>query len=206
MRAEKKENFGKKIIRVVITVLLSVIFAVALIFGGQELFYRIKAPSEYMITTSNEIQKQGRYECGAYSTAYVLRSLGEDVDSKEFYDSLEPKGKDGSVPYEAMQAGVERYGYKLEAGMVSLAALKYEVSKGVPVIVGIEIAPGNSLFHYLPIVGYDDEYIYAAESGGIYANEKGDYYNRKIKTDVFKELWKTDGHYHNVAIRVVRKR
>ena len=195
----------KKIIRVIILIVLSMILAVALIFGGQELFYRVKAPSEYMITTKNEIQKQGRYECGAYSTAYVLRSLGEDVDSKEFYDSLEPKGKDGSVPYETMQAGAERYGYKLESGMISLAALKYEVSKGVPVIVGIEIAPGNSLPHFLPIVGYDDEYIYAAESVGRYANEKGDHYNRKIKINVFKELWKTDGHYHNVAIRIVRK-
>lgn len=195
----------KKIIRIFIIFLLGVILAVALIFGGQELFYRVNAPSEYMITTENEIQKQYRYECGAYSTAYVLRSLGEDVDSKEFYDSVEPKGKDGSVTYEAMQAGVERYGYKLESGMISLAALKYEVSKGVPVIVGMEIAPGNSLPHFLPIVGYDDEYIYAAESVGRYANEKGDHYNRKIKINVFKELWKTDGNYHNVAIRVVRK-
>lgn len=195
----------KKILRIFIILLLGVILTVALIFGGQELFYRVNAPSEYMITTENEIQKQYRYECGAYSTAYVLRSLGEDVDSKEFYDSLEPKGKDGSVPYEAMQAGVERYGYELESGMISLAALKYEISRGVPVIVGMEIAPGNSLLHFLPIVGYDDEYIYAAESVGIYANEKGDHYNRKIKTDTFKELWKTDGHNHNVAIRVVRK-
>lgn len=195
----------KKIIRIFIIFLLGVILTVALIFGGQELFYRVNAPSEYMITTENEIQKQYRYECGAYSTAYVLQSLGEDVDSKEFYDSLEPKGKDGSVPYEAMQAGVERYGYELESGMISLAALKYEISRGVPVIVGMEIAPGNSLLHFLPIVGYDDEYIYAAESVGIYANEKGDHYNRKIKTDTFKELWKTDGHNHNVAIRVVRK-
>lgn len=195
----------KKIIRIFVIFLLGVILTVALIFGGQELFYRVNAPSEYMITTENEIQKQYRYECGAYSTAYVLRSLGEDVDSKEFYDSLEPKGKDGSVPYEAMQAGVERYGYELESGMISLAALKYEISRGVPVIVWMEIAPGNSLPHFLPIVGYDDEYIYAAESVGIYANEKGDHYNRKIKTDTFKELWKTDGHNHNVAIRVVRK-
>ena len=195
----------KKILRIFIIFLLGVILTVALIFGGQELFYRVNAPSEYMITTENEIQKQYRYECGAYSTAYVLRSLGEDVDSKEFYDLLEPKGKDGSVPYEAMQAGVERYGYELESGMISLAALKYEISRGVPVIVGMEIAPGNSLLHFLPIVGYDDEYIYAAESVGIYANEKGDHYNRKIKTDTFKELWKTDGHNHNVAIRVVRK-
>ena len=89
----------KKIIKVIILFILSAILVVALIFGSQELFYRVKAPSEYMITTKNEIQKQGRYECGAYSTAYVLRSLGEDVDSKEFYDSIEPKGKDGSVPY-----------------------------------------------------------------------------------------------------------
>ena len=196
----------KKIIRVIIILILGVVLAVGMILGGQELFYRVKAPSEYMITTKNEIQKQGRYECGAYSTAYVLRSLGEDVDSKEFYDSLEPKGKDGSVPYEAMSAGVERYGYKLESGMISLAALKYEVSKGVPVIVGMEIAPGNSFLHFLPIVGYDDEYIYAAESVGIYANEKGDHYNRKINTDTFKKLWKTDGHNHNVAIRIVRNR
>ena len=195
----------KKIIRIFIIFFLGVILAVALIFGGQELLYRVNAPSEYMITTENEIQKQYRYECGAYSTAYVLRSLGVDVDSKEFYEQAEPKSKEGAVPYEAMQAGAERYGYKLESGMISLAALKYEVSKGVPVIVGIEIAPGNSLPHFLPIVGYDDEYIYAAESVGRYANEKGDHYNRKIKINVFKELWKTDGNYHNVAIRVVRK-
>ena len=196
----------KKIVKVIIIFILSVILTFAMILCGQEVFYRVKSPSEYMITTKNEIQKQYRYECGAYSAAYVLRSLGEDVDSKEFYDSLEPKGKDGSVPYEAMSAGVERYGYKLESGMISLAALKYEVSKGVPVIVGMEIAPGNSLLHFLPIVGYDDEYIYAAESVGIYANEKSDHYNRKIRTDIFKELWKTDGRNHNVAIRVVQKR
>ena len=158
----------KKIIRIFIIFLLGVILTVALIFGGQELFYRVNAPSEYMITTENEIQKQYRYECGAYSTAYVLRSLGEDVDSKEFYDSLEPKGKDGSVPYEAMQAGVERYGYELESGMISLAALKYEISRGVPVIVGMEIAPGNSLLHFLPIVGYDDEYIYMPQNQSAY--------------------------------------
>ena len=36
-------------------------------------------------------------------------------------------------------------------------------------------------------------------------NEKDDYYNRKIKIDTFKELWKTNGRNHNVAIRVVRK-
>ena len=195
----------KKIIRIFIIILLSIISAVALIFGGQELFYRVKAPSEYMITTENEIQKQYKYECGAYSTAYVLRSLGVDVDSKEFYEQAEPKSKEGAVPYEAMQAGAERYGYKLESGMISLAALKYEVSKGVPVIVGIEIAPGNSLPHFLPIVGYDEDNIYAAESVGIYANEKSDHYNRKIKTDTFKELWWTKGKNHNVAIRVVRK-
>lgn len=195
----------KKIISFFITFLLGVILAVALIFGGQELFYRVNAPSEYMITTENEIQKQYRYECGAYSTAYVLRSLGVDVDSKEFYEQAEPKSKEGAVTYEAMQAGAERYGYKLESGMISLAALKYEVSKGVPVIVGIEIAPGNSLPHFLPIVGYDEDYIYAAESVGIYANEKSDHYNRKIKTDTFKELWWTKGKNHNVAIRVVRK-
>ena len=195
----------KKIISFFIIFLLGVILTVALIFGGQELFYRVNAPSEYMITTENEIQKQYRYECGAYSTAYVLRSLGVDVDSKEFYEQAEPKSKEGAVPYEAMQAGAERYGYKLESGMISLAALKYEVSKGVPVIVGIEIAPGNSLPHFLPIVGYDEDYIYAAESVGIYANEKSDHYNRKIRTDTFKELWWTKGKNHNVAIRVVRK-
>ena len=195
----------KKIISFFIIFLLGVILTVALIFGGQELFYRVNAPSEYMITTENEIQKQYRYECGAYSTAYVLRSLGVDVDSKEFYEQAEPKSKEGAVPYEAMQAGAERYGYKLESGMISLAALKYEVSKGVPVIVGIEIAPGNSLPHFLPLVGYDEDYIYAAESVGIYANEKSGHYNRKIKTDTFKELWWTKGKNHNVAIRVVRK-
>lgn len=61
----------KKIIKIIILFILSVILVVALIFGGKELFYRVKAPSEYMITTKNEIQKQGRYECGAYSTAYL---------------------------------------------------------------------------------------------------------------------------------------
>ena len=31
------------------------------------------------------------------------------------------------------------------------------------------------------------------------------YRYNKVLTDTFKELWKTDGHNHNVAIRVVRK-
>lgn len=60
-----------------------------------------------------------------------------------------------------MQSG----GYKLtyRTGS-SISKLKHEVSRGVPVVVFVTTEPGERNYHYIAIVGYDDEKIYVSDS------------------------------------------
>ncbi len=66
---------------------------------------------------------------------------------------------------------------------------KNEVSKGNPVIVMIRIQTDKSWLHYVPVVGYDEQYIFIAESLADFANSNEQYYNRKISVKEFKELY-----------------
>lgn len=69
--------------------------------------------------------------------------------------------------------------------------MKNEISKGNPVIVMIRIQTDKKWLHYVPIVGYEEQYIFIAESLEELTNCNERYYNRKIAIREFGKLWNT---------------
>lgn len=70
---------------------------------------------------------------------------------------------------------LSRYCLKVKYCAGNIAALKNEVGKGNPVIAMIRVLPDQNWLHFVPIVGYDEQYIFLAESMA----EEGSFGNRK---------------------------
>lgn len=153
-------------------------------------------PDAFMITDENYFDYQEGLECAAYASAYLLRHYGEEASGLELFKTFPGKiGEAGTRP-----TGIETFftdlGYDAEFKCDgTIEELKAEVSKGAPVIVFIHVEePYESSHntHYIPIVGYDKEYFYFAESLSEYANCKEETelsYNRKTEISKFERLW-----------------
>lgn len=157
----------------------------------------ISVPESYMITTGNRIDYQPGLECAAFSSAYLLRHFGEEAAGLALFETFPDKASDGGV----MPYGIETFfndygGYEADfkcGGTVD--EIKALVSGGTPVIVFIHVAePYESTHntHYIPVIGYDEDYLYFAESLTEFANckeETGAAYNRKTDIAKFERLW-----------------
>jgi len=150
-------------------------------------------PETYMITSENYFDYQSGLECAAFSSAYILRHYKEEADGVELFKNFPGKVSDGGVsPYGIVTFLSER-GYEVEFKTDgTVEDLKREVVKGVPVIVFIRVYEEEPYTHYVPLVGYDDEYFYFSESLPYMANckELDDVsYNRKTEISEFEQLW-----------------
>lgn len=164
-------------------------------------------PESYLITDENRFDYQPGAECSAFASAYVLRHFGEEADGLTLFQDFPGKLPDGSgvFPSGVEQFWNDREGYAAEfksGGTVE--DLKRLVSTGVPVIVFVHVEePYTSTHntHFLPLVGYDADYFYFAESLDYLANTKDQPdlgYNRKTDISKFKRLWTNiDGTWDN---------
>lgn len=162
-------------------------------------------PESYMITTENRIDYQPGLECSAFSSAYILRHYGEEADGLKLYENFPGRLPEGG----AMPSGIATYfsdnGYKASFNSDgTVDQLKELVSQGAPVIVFIHVEEPYETTHnthYIPIVGYDTDNFYFAESLEDYANckdEKDTSYNRKTDIAKFERLWDNiDGMWNN---------
>jgi len=196
----KKFSSKKKVI---ISLLLTILLIISFI-GILYLRLLVITPEKYLIQTPNTISVQSKNECMAYAAAYVMRHLGDDVDSKEFYKSIDNKMPDGSISGQTLVEELESLGYKVSVKSGTILKLKNEISKGNPVLVHVSIAPGSKYTHLLPLVGYDSDHFFAAESSIHYANASSEYYNRSIEIEDFKKMWKVEGTSLNTYI-VIKK-
>ena len=48
-------------------------------------------PEKFLIQQKNRIDIQNKYECAAFSTAYVLRHFGQEEDGFEVYANIPSK-------------------------------------------------------------------------------------------------------------------
>lgn len=147
--------------------------------------------NKFTIEKENRIDIQSGYKCSAFSSAYVLRHWDISADGNELYDIMPNKMKDGYVYPKGIQNLLPKYGFKVKYCTGNINALKNEVSKGNPVIVMMRIRADKNWLHYVPIVGYDEDNIFIAESLEELVNCDEKYYNRKIKIGEFKKLWNT---------------
>lgn len=157
----------------------------------------------YMVTGDNYFDYQPGLECAAFSSAYLLRYYGEEADGLTLYENFPNKLPGGGVMPNGIKEFFSGRGYQAEfKSDGTVAVLKELLSQGAPVIVFIHVEePYESTHntHYIPLIGYDADYFYFAESLIDYANckdEKDVPYNRKTEIAKFERLWANiDGTY-----------
>lgn len=150
----------------------------------------------FMIKKENYSEKQGKIECGGYSAAYVYRHLGKAVHGLEIYKETPCKTSKGHIYCKGIVKLAKKYGFLAAFRTGNLIALKNTIAKGTPVIVMIRTRVKATALHYIPLVGYDEEYFYAVDSMSHLRNAESPYYNRKIPVQEFRKLWN---------VRMVRK-
>lgn len=186
---KKEVSVWKKVLRGIIGVFI--ILAAAFII--YKVYITIATPKEYMITSENYFDYQHRYECSGYASAYVLRSMGIEAEGVALYESFTDKNADGTLAPGFLWENLRNLGYQSKLLSGTVKDLEYNVSKGTPVIVLIKEKASKPYLHYVPVVGYDENYIYVADSLSYLANEKNqEHYNRKISVNDFKQLWEND--------------
>lgn len=146
---------------------------------------------EFLITRENRFDMQSANECSAFSAAYVLRHWGMEENGSRLYEIIPNKYPKGTVAPKGIRRLLFRYGFQTKCYAGNLTALKNEVSKGNPVIVLIRTQAGKNWLHFVPVVGYDEQHIFIAESLDRLVNCEGPYYNRKIEIKQFVKLWNT---------------
>jgi len=148
-------------------------------------------PDNYLVKRNNRIDIQNKRECAAFSTAYVMRHFGMEADGDELYINFPSKTRSGDVYPKGIRTMLRKKGFKTNYYKGNINTLKYEVSKGTPVIVFIKVKEDLNNLHFVPVVGYDKEYIYLSESLRhlVNCNNDNQNYNRKVPVDVFNKLW-----------------
>ncbi|KQL50558.1 peptidase [Heyndrickxia shackletonii] len=148
-------------------------------------------PEKFQIYAKNRIDIQENFECAAFSTAYVLRHFGIEADGFEIYDNFPSKLKTGYVYPKGIRTYLKQKGFKTIYYKGNISTLKRQISKGNPVIVFIKVHKKSNNLHFVPVIGYDKDYLYIAESLDYLVNCKDDnnIYNRKVSIDEFKKLW-----------------
>ena len=143
-------------------------------------------PAFFCANAGNRIDCQTDGKCAAYAAAYLLRSFGEEADGEKLFPEL--KRPLGFVSANSITDVLERHGYRAKACRGSVDTLKQRLAQGNPIIVFIRI-PGDT--HYAAAVGYDEQYLYLADSLAENANASAAQYNRVLTTEDFEAVWKT---------------
>lgn len=162
-------------------------------------------PSSYLIESDNYYAYQDGMQCAAFSSAYLLRHFGEEAEGMDIFDDFPNRAPGGGIFPEGIVNYMAGRGYRAEFKRDgTVEELKRLVSQGTPVIVFIHTEePYKTVHatHYIPLVGYDETYLYFAESIPGLANcgdGESAVYNRKTDIHKFERLWlNIDGIWDN---------
>lgn len=187
-----KKIYEKKRGRRFLIVILRIVIILLVILTIYRGYMLLVTTGEYMITSDNYFDYQKHYECSGYASAYALRSLGVEADGVELYKGFTNKNPDGTLAPGYLWENLRHMGYKASLRVGSITDLKYTVRKGTPVVVLIRVNMTQPYLHYVPVVGYDKDYIYVADSLSYLVNAEEAHYNRKIAIEDFKDLWKNE--------------
>ena len=144
----------------------------------------------YLIEKENRIDIQTGFRCSGFASAFVLRHFGQNVTGDEAYEKMPCKTEDGCVYPKGIVQLMDMYGLKCTFCRGGLNSLKREICKGNPVIVFIRLHHVKQMLHFVPVVGYDEEYIYFAESWDDRVNCDMPHYNRRVPVKEFMTLWR----------------
>ncbi|MGE7988113.1 cysteine peptidase family C39 domain-containing protein [Lysinibacillus fusiformis] len=176
---------------VILWIIISTIINVYLMTLPVPVLRKRNYPANYLILQNNRIDFQNNTECAAFSTGYLLRHFGMEAEGEALYTDFPSKTRSGNVYPKGIREVLRRKGFKTNYYKGNINTLKNEVSKGIPVIVFIKVQKNRNNLHFVPVVGYDKEYIYLSESLKHLVNCDDDNksYNRKVPINEFKKLW-----------------
>lgn len=146
---------------------------------------------EYMLKRSNRFDYQKNMECSGFSAAFVLRSYGMKADGNDFYANIPFKMPGGAVAPIVLKREIIKRGLKAKYVKGSIETLKADLSDDKRIIVFIRTKLGKRWLHYVPIVGYDENHIYIAESMKSLVNCEDAHSNRKLSSVEFLKFWDT---------------
>lgn len=160
----------------------------------------------FLIERENHSEVQGASECSAFASAYVYRHFGREAKGMELYEEMPWKFPGGSVSCRGIVKLARKYGFAAGLRAGTLTALKNAVAKGTPVIVLIRSGLGKTTMHFVPVVGYNEEYIFIMDSVRSSRNHRTAYYNRRVPTKEFCKLWNVSmlrqPFYRNLFIEI----
>lgn len=143
-------------------------------------------PEFFCAGAENRIDYQTDGKCAAYAAAYLIRHFGEEADGEELFSEL--KRPFGFASANSIADILRRRGHRAKACHGSIDTLKQRLTEGNPIIVFIRIS-GDT--HYAVVVGYDEQYVYLADSLAENANASEEQYNRVLRVEDFEAVWKT---------------
>lgn len=143
----------------------------------------------YMLAVNGSIPSQNGKECAAYASAFTMRYFNQDRDPIDAYKTFKGKLKDGTIVPKGIVSYFKDQNLKAHYHKGNFEKLKRHISRGIPVIVFIKVEASQPYLHYVPVVGYDDEYVYLAESLPQLINVWDKPYNRRVPIDTFMSLW-----------------
>ena len=138
-----------------------------------------------------EFELQGKNQCAAYSTAFVLRNSGKQAKGIEVYARIPFKIPiSGYVLPKGLLSYLQSQGLNPFIYQGNLSSLKARLVKGnAPVIVLV----GNGLLwqHYMTLVGFDNEKgeLYFVDSNKVNDENAGLPGNRTMTNDYFLKWW-----------------
>lgn len=114
-------------------------------------------PNRFDVPINGEFEIQGKNQCAAFSTAFVLRNFGLNTKGSEVYARVPYKIPiSGYVLPKGVVTYIKSQGFEPTIFKGNIDSLKTRLVQGNnPVIVLV----GNGLFwqHYMTIVGFDNE-------------------------------------------------
>jgi hypothetical protein len=181
----------------------SIVVLILAIVGITYLVLRV--PDSYIIDSdiTFKYQKPDDRKCSAFASYHALSILGDDVTPDQIYSEIPAKNADGSVNCKVLSDYLISKGHNNRlAHQCSFDGLKRMVYQNHPLIVSVILSPDEPYLHYIVVVGFDKDKIYAIDSEEYLANEVTDDYNRKISNSDFFKMWDNGQTSPNIYIRI----
>lgn len=147
--------------------------------------------NKFNVPINTDFELQGKNQCAAYSTAFVLRNWGKQAKGREVYAKIPFKIPiSGYVLPKGVISYLQSQGLKPAIYKGDLSSLKARlVQEKAPMIVLV----GNGFFwqHYMTLVGFNDDKseLYFVDSGK--GNDENAELpgNRTMTVDYFLKWW-----------------
>ncbi|MFZ3131701.1 MAG: hypothetical protein WA125_11515 [Desulfosporosinus sp.] len=153
--------------------------------------FSVATQKKFDVPINTDFELQGKNQCAAYSTAFVLRNLGIQAKGIEVYAGIPFKiPVSGYVLPKGVISYLQSQGLnpKIYRGDMSSLKARLIITKD-PVIVLV----GNGLFwqHYMSLVGFDDEKseLYFVDSNKVNDENAELPGNRTMTNDYFLKWW-----------------